>query len=230
MPEISIVMPMYNEQDCAREVLADHCAALREAGLDYEVIAVDNGSRDRTGEIIDKFSANEDPRVRKVMVEVNQGMGHGILTGLAAAQGDIIGWTYGDGQVPGAFAVRIYKAMLAQETQIGKMVRVRREDGVYRWFISRMYNIMFRWMFSTTSRDINGAPKLFRREVYDQFKLRSKDWFIDAEFMIRAARARSSIAEVEGGFEKRSGGSSNVRLSTLVEFFKNMLGMWFSKR
>jgi len=226
MPEFSIILPMYNEEACAAQVLAEMSRTLGAAGLDYEIITVDNGSRDRTGEIIDDFARDRDPRVRKAVVEVNQGMGHGILVGLAAARGAPLGWTYGDGQVPAEYIPRILAAMRERHADVGKMVRTSREDGPYRWLISRVYNLLFRLMFHTRARDINGAPKLFTRAVYERIALTSKDWFIDAEFMVRAARAKLSVAEVEGRFEQRRGGRSHVRFGAILEFLRNMLRLW----
>src|SRR5258705_3631911 len=90
-PKLSLVIPLYDEEAGARAVAVGLYRALDAAAIDYELVLVDNGSRDRTGAIVDELSI-ENPRVRKVRVEVNRGFGYGILQGLAATRGAWVGY------------------------------------------------------------------------------------------------------------------------------------------
>ncbi len=103
------------------------------------------------------------------------------------------------------------------------MVRITRGDGIKRLVMSTIYNWLFRLLFSLDARDINGTPKLMWRSRFTELELTSKDWFIDAELMIGATQRGFRMAEVQVHFAARDHGASNVRLSTLLEFVKNML-------
>jgi len=83
--------------------------------------------------------------------------------------------------------------------------------------------LFFRFLFPVKSRDINGTPKLMRRECYRQLDLVSKDWFIDAEIMIKSTEKSYRVGEVEVSFMPRASGDSNVHLTTSFEFVRNML-------
>src|SRR5438552_18121238 len=97
MPEsLSIVLPFYNEEECVERVIRDVHSALR--GLPFEIVAVQNGSRDRTEEILNCLTKHL-PQLRIVVVPVNRGFGYGLIQGMAASTGEVVGFMPGDGQV-----------------------------------------------------------------------------------------------------------------------------------
>ena len=87
-PQLSIVIPCYNEEQDLPLSMPPLFAALRRLGLRHEIVLVNNGSKDRTPELIDGFAATEP--VRRVDVPVNQGYGLGVITGLRAARGELV--------------------------------------------------------------------------------------------------------------------------------------------
>src|SRR6185312_6890896 len=93
MPSLSLVIPCYNEA-ANLPLLLERCGKLS-ANPDTEIILVDNGSTDATPAVLENLLP-EFPRCRSVRVQKNQGYGFGILSGLAAAEGDILGWTHAD--------------------------------------------------------------------------------------------------------------------------------------
>lgn len=129
----------------------------------------------------------------------------------------------GDGQIAPRDVLRVYRQFVEDDLDLCKVVRVERHDGFQRRLMSRCYNFLFRLLFPVGSRDINGTPKLMRRQCYQQLNLVSKDWFIDAEIMIKASKNAYRIGHVDVSFMPRTGGGSNVRLTTSLEFIRNML-------
>lgn len=203
--------------------------AFRGQSIPLELVLVDNGSSDSTGAIIDELVAEGMPVV-KVRVEVNRGYGHGILTGLRRCTGDFVGFLCADSQVEASDVARVAEISLASKTP--KMVKVRRRfrmDGLHRKVISIIYNALANIVFGGLhSIDINGNPKIMPREYYERMQLRSEDWFLDPEVMIKAKRLGLPIYEFNVLGQMRPEGYSHVRGSTMWEFFKNLMNYRFN--
>ncbi|MBS1996598.1 MAG: glycosyltransferase, partial [Cyanobacteria bacterium SZAS LIN-2] len=152
----------------------------------------------------------------------NQGYGGGIRAGLAAAKGQFIGYIDGDEQILAPDVARVFKAARASSADIVKVVRIIREDGLQRRVLTRVYNTLFKAMFGFICHDVNGKPKVLKPEALRKLSLSSSDWFIDAELMLSAHKNGMTVEEVPVTFHKRPGGASNVRLSTIFEFLRNM--------
>ncbi|MEQ1729652.1 MAG: glycosyltransferase family 2 protein [Vicinamibacterales bacterium] len=222
---MSLVLPLYNEADGIREIVEGLVAALVAASVPHQLVLVNNGSTDGSASILEAL-ASRHPSIHIVTVPVNQGYGWGILCGLREATAPIVGFMCADGQIAPADVVRVYERMARGDCDVAKVVRVTREDGTQRRVMSAVYNLLFRLLFSMRARDINGTPKLMSREWCDRLALTSRDWFIDAELMIGLARGGARVAEVPVAFTARVHGNSNVRLTTSLEFLRNMLVHW----
>ena len=222
-PELSIAIPLYNEERNIRAVFDDLLNSFRSAGVSFELVLVNNGSVDRTGELIEQLAASH-PGIRPVHLEKNQGYGGGILEGLARCTGRYIGFTAGDGQVRAEDHVRVFQKLRDESLDLCKASRIERHDGFKRLLITRVYNVMFPLLFrGCLVRDINGFPKIFRREAFESLAIQSRDWFIDAEIVIKAAGRGMKIGEVPVVFHARGHGDSNVNWRTVVEFMRNIL-------
>lgn len=222
-PEISLVMPCYNEEACLRNTARALIQAFANRKISFELVLVDNGSKDRTGQIIDELIAEGLPVV-KVTVPVNRGYGHGILEGLKRCSAPFIGYLCADGQVSAEDTVRIY--LLVKGTDGRVMVKVRRrfrQDGLLRKITSIVYNGFMLLMFGRLQViDINGSPKIFSRDAFRRMRLESQDWFLDPEIMIKAKHMGLTPLELNVRGLLRQGGKSNVRFVTVLEFFKNI--------
>lgn len=226
MPEVqqklSLVIPLYNEETNIIKVIKPILKEFENKGITHELVLVDNGSRDKTGELI-KALAKEYSTLTIVTVDLNQGYGYGILKGMDKASGEYIGFMCGDGQILPSDILNIYQKLINESLDLCKATRVIRQDGLRRKFISFFYNLIFSLLFiSVKSRDINATPKIMRREIYQKLHLKSKDWFIDAEVMLKCKELGCRVAEVPVTFYCRQEGVSNVRFSTVFEFLKNI--------
>jgi len=229
-PDISLVMPCYNEEESLPYSIPQLLRAFERAGYRLQLVAVNNGSRDRTAEVIDKFAAQHDS-ITHVTVETNIGFGQGILAGLPHAIAPWVGTVAADGQVDAEDLVRLYEAAIGTDGHVLAKVRRRfRMDGFVRKIISIGYN-GFVWLLwpGIGTLDVNGQPRLMRNEVWRAMELRSTNWLLDPEMVVKAHYMGLRIMELNVFARMRGKGISHVRLSTCWEFFTHLLRMRFSR-
>ena len=218
----SIVLPFYNEEDVVKKVVRSLIGQCQKNELSVEFVLVNNGSSDKTGEIINRLR-REFKIIKSITIGKNKGYGYGIRRGLAVCESPYIGYMWGDGQIKPMYLVRVAKELIADSTlDICKVVRVKRYDGLKRNLVTKIYNALFSILFLMNERDVNGTPKLFKRSSYEKINLVSNDWFLDAELLIKAKSKKLSIKEIPAIFTPRAGGSSNVSYLTIFEFLFNI--------
>lgn len=227
--ELSLVMPCYNEEAIVAQTIKRVLAAFERADIAMELIAVDNGSRDRTGDLIRELMATH-PNIVLHRVDVNIGYGNGILAGLPLCSAPWLGVIPADGQVDAEDAVRLFEdAVASGEMVIAKARRRFRMDGMSRKFVSIAYNVFFRTLWpGVESLDINGLPKIMPREVARRMALTSRQWFLDPEIMIKAHYLGVRVLEYNVFARMRGSGMSHVRAITCWEFFRSLLRYRFS--
>ena len=226
---LGISIPMYNEEGNAERVIYRMINHLDSLDISFVLAAVNNGSYDATGVVLDRISDREE-RVITVHLKENKGYGGGIMAGitsLRAYEPEIIGWSWGDGQVCATSLSSLYQKC-QNGSDLAKTYRVQRQDGYRRRLISSIYAVGMRQMGARTP-DINGCPKLFRRTFFDLLQLESRDWFLDAEAILKTEKIGGIIHNEPVIMEPRASGESKVRLWTLIEFAKNM-ARWTIKR
>lgn len=223
-PRLSLVMPCYNEQEVVAETVGDLRRAFAQHGFALEIVAVDNGSTDRTGAILEEL-AGRDPELVTVRVHRNQGYGHGILSGIPACTAPWIGLICADGQVDADDVARLFRdAVRSPEPKLFKVRRRFRMDGWLRKVVSVTYNLGTVLIFpGLGSIDVNGNPKILPADALRRMELVSKDWFLDAEIMIKARQMGLAVHETNVFARMRGGGTSNVRPATCLEFARNLV-------
>ncbi|MEQ9569951.1 MAG: glycosyltransferase family 2 protein, partial [Longimicrobiales bacterium] len=230
-PDVSFVIPCYNEQDLIGYTIPKLADAFAAAGHDLEIIAVENGSTDDTGRILDDL-ADAHRRIVVHRVVQNRGYGAGVLEGLPRATAPWVGIIPADGQVDAEDVVRLYEAVSQSHGNVlGKVRRRFRLDGFRRKVVSVGYNLFVRLLWPRLrSLDINGSPKLMPREVVAAMDLRSEGWLLDPEIMIKAHYMGVDVLEVNVFSRMRGNGVSHVRPVTVWEFFTYLLHFRFSPK
>lgn len=229
-PHISLIMPCYNEEESIPYSVPRLIRAFERENYRLQLITVDNGSRDRTWEIIQQFKAEHPEVITPVQVTTNIGFGNGILQGIPAAAAPWVGTVAADGQVDPEDLVRLFEAATATDGMILAKVRRRfRMDGFIRKIISIGYN-GFVWSLwpRLGSLDVNGQPRLMRREVLHAMRLQSTNWLLDPEMLVKAHYLGVRVLELNVFARMRGNGLSHVRMSTCWEFFIHLLKMRFS--
>ena len=199
----------------------------------WEIVLVANywkNSKDRTPEIAKQLSEKLD-HVRYIAEPKDGDMGWDMKRGLDACLGRYIGVIDGDGQFPVEYIFSCFAKIKNENIDFVKTYRMFRQDGIYRNIISIGYNFIFKILFPKYRgyHDVNGKPKIMKREVYEVMDLHSTDWFLDAELIINALEMNLRIAELPVKFESLSNRRSFVKLGSLAEFAKNLFKYRFKK-
>jgi glycosyltransferase involved in cell wall biosynthesis len=204
--------------------------AFKRGGYRLELIAVDNGSRDRTGEVIRQLAVQH-PGIVYHRVEVNEGYGNGVMSGIPLCTAPWVGIIPADGQVDAEDVVRLYEAVVATDGNVlGKVRRRFRMDGLRRKIVSVTYNLFVRVLWPRlSSLDMNGSPKLLPRQAILSMDLKSRGWLLDPEIMIKAHYMGLRVLEFNVFARMRGSGVSHVRVGTITEFLRSLLIFRFSQ-
>lgn len=217
-------MPCFNEEDVLPYTIPNLLDQFEAKGISLEIVAVDNGSSDRTDKILSGM-VDDSRAIRIHRVEENVGYGNGVLQGLPLCAAEFIGIIPADGQVDAEDVVRLFEALRsAEQPMIGKVRRRFRMDGLWRKMVSIVYNgLVYLLWPGIGSIDINGSPKIFPKALLDDLSLESTRWFLDPELMIKARHLRVPVLEMNVFARMRGNGLSHVRAGTCWEFLKNLL-------
>lgn len=220
MPELSLVLPVLNEEDIIEKVVLDIVRALDAAKIDYEILMVENGSDDRSLDVL-KALEKKDPRL-KALVAPKRGWGIAILTGHKSAKGTFVSHMPSDGQIDPGVLPPLLEKIRAKAADIVKIKRVTREN-VLRTVNSWCFNKFATLLFWLGVKDANGCPKMYPYRLLEAVKLRSEDSFIELELLVKARRLGLSIYELGTPGLERAGGKSNTNIWTVLEFIRNMI-------
>jgi glycosyltransferase involved in cell wall biosynthesis len=220
---VSFFFPACNEEETVEPLTRKADEVLARIAGDYEIIIVDDGSTDRTGEIADRLAA-EMPHVRVVHHERNSGYGLALRAGFAAARKDLVFYTDGDMQ----FDVSELPILLAKirDADIVSGYKLKRADDASRKLVSFVYNTILRVFFGLRIPDVNCGFKLYRREVFDAIALRSTRGLIDAEVLLKAQAAGFTIVTAGVHHYPRTHGSSRYRVKEIVLTMVQLWELW----
>jgi glycosyltransferase involved in cell wall biosynthesis len=184
-PALTFFFPAYNEEANIERTVAVALEAIGPLVDSLEVLAIDDGSTDRTPELADALAA-ADPRVR-VVHQANRGYGGALKAGFANARGELIAFSDGDLQFDLAELKRLLDRMADGSRPVDAVIgwRIKRRDPFHRLVIAKTYNLIVSVLFGLRVRDIDCAMKLFRRQVFEGIRLDAEGPFLSAELLIK---------------------------------------------
>jgi glycosyltransferase involved in cell wall biosynthesis len=190
---LSLVLPAYNEEANLDAVVRDALTVLPAFADRFEIIVVDDGSRDRTGAVATRLAA-DDRRVRLISHERNRGYGAALTTGFRASSGDFVMFMDADRQ----FDIRDirYLVPLAGEYDIVAGFRMERSDPIHRRIFAEAFNVAVRVLFGVHLRDIDCAFKLFRGDLLRSLPLAAPGALINTEIQAKARRHGARLQQV----------------------------------
>jgi len=225
---LSVFFPAYNEEENIQQTVLKAIEVLEEDFKDWEIIVVNDGSKDRTGEIVRKMALNQ-PRLKLIEHYPNRGYGVALRSGLYNARFDWIAFTDADGQF--------------DFSEINNFLRVQRETGadlVIGYYLRRsvpLYRLVntFFWealvnlLFGLRVKDIDCGFKLFSRRVVEGIPpLESeRGAFVSTEFLVKAQREDFKIVEVGvHHYPRRTGYGTGANINVILRSFIDLFRLW----
>jgi glycosyltransferase involved in cell wall biosynthesis len=189
---LSVVLPAYNEEPNIAEAISRATAVAERLCLDHEIVVVDDGSRDRTAEIVEKMAV-DDARIRLISHSRNRGYGEAVRSGLGEARMDLVFFTDADNQ----FDLNELESFLPWIDKVDVVAgyRIKRQDPFMRRVNAKGWNLLVRVLFYVPVRDIDCAFKLFRRSVFDGLDLESVGAMVNTELMVKLGRSGYAVVE-----------------------------------
>ena len=233
---LSYFFPAHNEEANLRALVEEALVALPSIARTFEIIVVDDGSRDATPRIAEELAAASPGVVRIVRHPTNLGYGAALRSGFAAANHDLIAFTDGDRQFRVADLARLTERLAeADRPDVVVGFRIRRADPLVRTLYARAYRLANRLFFGLRVRDVDCACKLFHRTVLDGIRVESRGAFFSAELLIKLGAAGRSIAEVGVPHHPRTAGSPTGARPAVVaravrDFWALRLRLWAGPR
>jgi glycosyltransferase involved in cell wall biosynthesis len=227
-PALSVVLPAFNEEGNIERALRSSADAVAPLVEDYELVAVDDGSRDRTPRILAALQEEMGRRLVVVKHETNLGYGTALRSGFDAARGRLVFYTDADNQ----FDLKELSGFLPlmEETDAILGYRVGRQDGAFRLLVSNGYNALASFAFGMSVRDLNCSFKLFRREALTSLQLEEDHFFIDSEIVVQLHRAGYRYIQKGVRHYPRTAGKSTVRPSDVPRTFLALMKLWVKLR
>jgi glycosyltransferase involved in cell wall biosynthesis len=224
VPGISVFLPSHNEEGNVERVVRSWTAELPNVADNYEVIVVDDGSRDRTGEIAERL-AKEDSHVKVVRHPVNRGYGGAVISGVRASTMPYVLLCDGDGQFDPKDIERLTPYVPEYDVVAGR--RVRRADHLIRRINGRAWTILVRVLLKIKISDIDCGFKLFKRDKLDGMELRAHGAMISTELMARLAGRNAKVKEVDVSHLPRlTGEQSGANFKVVARAFKELLALY----
>jgi glycosyltransferase involved in cell wall biosynthesis len=224
---ISAVLPAYNEEAIIERTVRHVADVLRRLAGDFEVIVTNDGSRDATGSVLAELMQREpDLRLRVVTHPRNYGYGAALASGFDAARKDLIFLTDGDKQFDVSELADFLPEMDGQ-TDLVIGWRRNRADPPMRLLNAWGWKTLVNGLFGYTSRDVDCAFKLFRRQVWESQTVHARGATFSAEFLIKARRLGFTVKELPVSHYPRTAGSpTGARPDVIVRAFVELFQLW----
>ena len=222
---VSVFLPAYNEEENIEQAVMNSVKVLKEICDDWEVIVVNDASKDRTAEIAERL-ARDVPGVRVIHHQQNTRLGGALRTGFSNSTKDLVFYTDADNPIDMHDLARAVPLMDQADFITG--FRLNQEEPIKRKVYSRCYNWLIRLLFGLKVRDVNFSFKLVKQEVLKKAKLRSLGSFIDAKLLIEARKYGFRIKEIGIRYYPRTKGESTLATPSVI--FKIMDELWIYYR
>ena len=225
-PSISVFFPAYNDAGTIASlvVLADRTC--RQLTDDYEVIVVNDGSPDHTGDILAEL-ANKYTNLRVVTHEKNKGYGGALRTGFASATKDLIFYTDGDAQYD-ARELALLVPLMTDDVDVVNGYKISRSDPLHRIIIGGIYRNIIKLAFGLKIRDVDCDFRLIRRTEFNKVRLFSNSGTICVEMVKSLQDAGLRFAQCPVHHYHRAYGKSQFfNFKRIFKTFRDLSALWW---
>ena len=225
-PSLSVFFPAYNDAPSLPALLEKAFAVLPAHADDFEVIVVNDGSRDPTADVLAELRKRYGPRLRVVTHPVNRGYGGALRSGFAAATKELVFYTDGDGQYDIGELPALLERM-APEVGLVNGYKLERHDPRHRIWIGNVYNRLARLLFRIRIRDIDCDFRLIRRSLLEEIRLAATSGALCVELVRKLELSPYRVVEVGvHHYPRRHGRSQFFRARSLATTLWQLLQLW----
>ena len=222
---ISVFFPAYNDAPSLPALLAKTFDVLRALDADFEVIVVNDGSRDSTAEVLERLRQDHGAQLRVVTHSQNRGYGGALRSGFAAATKDLVFYTDGDGQYDVGELPKLL-ALLRPGVGLVNGYKLARHDPWHRILIGHVYNRFARLLFGIRIRDIDCDFRLVRRSLVEGIRLTSTSGTICVELVKKIELSGCGVAETGvGHYPRLHGRSQFFRFRSLLTTLRQLMSL-----
>ena len=222
---VSIVLPVHNQADHIVPLIQEFVSELAKVPAPYELILVENGSRDDSFAVCQKLA--ESQSCVKV-THSEPGWGRAVRKGLETTQGDVICYTNSARTSSKDLVICVLYALAYGDIVVKANRKIR--DSWRRRLGSLLFNIECRTLFDLSNWDVNGTPKVFPRTFAKLLQLNRDDDLIDAEFCIVCRDSSYPMIEVPAFSTRRHGGKSTTGYGSAMRMYGGAVALWRQRR
>ena len=224
-PSISAFFPCYNDAKTIGDLVVEADRQLRELTDDYEIIVVNDGSRDESAAVLSALSAQVE-RLRVVTHPVNRGYGAALRSGFDHSTKELVFYTDGDGQYD-VREIPLLLMLLTDDTHLVNGMKMTRHDPPHRVFFGNLHRFVTRWSFWLPINDVDCDFRLIRRSVLEKLRLSSSSGSICVELVKQAQRTGAQFREVSvHHYARRSGVSEFFTPRRILHTYADLAVMW----
>jgi glycosyltransferase involved in cell wall biosynthesis len=224
-PSISVFFPCYNDANTIGELVLEAERQLQQLTGDFEIIVVNDGSRDHSADVLRALQARV-PRLTVITHEQNRGYGGALRSGFAAATKELVFYTDGDGQYD-VKELPVLLMLLTEDTDFVNGMKMTRQDAPHRIFVGNLHRFLMRWSFWLPVNDVDCDFRLVRRRILERIELRSNSGSICVELVKDAQRAGARFREVSVHHYSRQWGQSQFfQPQRILATYLDLARMW----
>lgn len=221
---ISVVLPAFNEESTLEYLVGTIIDFFDSTQYSYEIIIVNDGSTDKTGEIASRLSTTHQ-NVSVIHHPENKGYGKSLKDGLYAGQYEYLFFTDADSQFKINSLESFFPFIKSGEADMVIGYRINRKDNPLRKLCARSFNSLVQVLFSLEYKDINCAFKLFKKEAFERLNVEADDSLFNAELLVKASRNDLRIVQLGVDHYPRVGGESTVSYTFIPSIIKNLFSL-----
>lgn len=222
---LSIFFPVYNDWGTIASMVAESIITAQKLSDDFEIILVDDGSRQKTKDIL-SFLQDSFPQVRVVTHPKNRGYGGALRTGFQEASKEFIFYTDGDAQYDVTELLHLAEAM-NENVDVVNGWKIKRHDPFYRVLLGKIYQYTSKLLFSLPIKDVDCDFRLLRKSAFDGVYLSSNSGTICVEMIHKLHRNGARFAEAPvTHFFRSSGKSEFFNFKRLARVARDFARLW----
>ena len=224
-PSISAFFPCYNDAGTIASMVELATLTLKKIARDFEVIVVDDGSSDKSREILQEL-ALKNPYLKLIFHEKNRGYGGALISGFKAATRDFVFYTDGDFQYDVSELTKLV-AKIDDNVDVVQGYKIKRQDPWYRTLIGEVYNYFVKITFDIKIKDVDCDFRLIRRSVFKKISLVHHSGVITVEMVKKIQDAGFKFAQVGVNHYNRAYGSSQFfNFGRIYRVFVEIIDLW----